>query len=49
MEEDGYDILFKIILVGDTSVGKTNIISKYLKNLKRFFEQINNIINYLNT
>ena len=33
MEEDGYDILFKIILVGDTSVGKTNIISKYLKNL----------------
>ena len=33
MEEDGYDILFKIILVGDTSVGKTNIISKYIKNL----------------
>ena len=32
MEEDGYDILFKIILVGDTSVGKTNIINKYIKN-----------------
>ena len=28
----GYDILFKIILVGDTSVGKTNIINKYIKN-----------------
>ena len=32
MEEEGYDILFKIILVGDTSVGKTNIINKYIKN-----------------
>ena len=32
MEEDGYDVLFKIILVGDTSVGKTNIINKYIKN-----------------
>ena len=32
MEEDCYDILFKIILVGDTSVGKTNIINKYIKN-----------------
>ena len=32
MEEDGYDILFKIILVGYTSVGKTNIINKYIKN-----------------
>ena len=31
MEEDGYDVLFKIILVGDTSVGKTNIINKYIK------------------
>ena len=32
MEDDGYDVLFKIILVGDTSVGKTNIINKYIKN-----------------
>ena len=32
MEEEGYDILFKIILVGDTSVSKTNIINKYIKN-----------------
>ena len=39
MEEDGYDILFKIILVGDTSVGKTNIINKYTKN--EFHEDFN--------
>ena len=26
----GYDMIFKIILIGDTSVGKTNILSKYL-------------------
>ena len=32
MEDDGYDVLFKIILGGDTSVGKTNIINKYIKN-----------------
>ena len=31
MEED-YDFLFKIVLIGDSSVGKTNIMSKYLKN-----------------
>ena len=39
MEEDGYDILFKIILVGDTSVGKTNIINKYIKN--EFHDDLN--------
>ena len=27
---NGYDMIFKIILIGDTSVGKTNILSKYL-------------------
>ena len=32
MEEDRYAVLFRIILVGDTSVGKTNIINKYIKN-----------------
>ena len=26
----GYDMIFKIILIGDTSVGKTNILTKYL-------------------
>ena len=28
---NGYDMIFKIVLIGDTSVGKTNILSKYLK------------------
>ena len=27
----GYNMIFKIVLIGDTSVGKTNILSKYLK------------------
>ena len=26
----GYNMIFKIVLIGDTSVGKTNILSKYL-------------------
>ena len=30
--EDEYEMMFKIVLVGDASVGKTNIMSKYLKN-----------------
>ena len=30
--EDDYDMMFKIVLVGDASVGKTNIMSKYLQN-----------------
>ena len=30
--EDEYEMRFKIVLVGDASVGKTNIMSKYLKN-----------------
>ena len=32
MEEDYYDFLYKIILIGDINVGKTNIISKYIYN-----------------
>ena len=34
MEENNeiYDILLKLIIVGDTGVGKTNIISRYIKN-----------------
>jgi small GTP-binding protein len=28
----GYDMIFKVVLIGDTSVGKTNILSKYLTN-----------------
>ena len=27
-----YDFIYKIVLVGDTSVGKTNIFSKYLND-----------------
>ena len=29
---NGYDMIFKIVLIGDTSVGKTNILSKFLSN-----------------
>ena len=32
MEKDTYDFLFKMILIGDSSVGKSNILLKYLKN-----------------
>ena len=32
MEEENYERMFKVVLVGDSSVGKTNIMSKYLKN-----------------
>lgn len=31
MEED-YDFLFKIVLIGDSGVGKTNLLSKFTKN-----------------
>lgn len=27
-----YDYIMKLILIGDASVGKTNILNKYLKN-----------------
>ena len=29
---NGYDMIFKVVLIGDTSVGKTNMLSKYLSN-----------------
>ena len=32
MDEDSYEFMFKLVLVGDSSVGKTNIMGKYLKN-----------------
>ena len=32
MEVD-YDMIIKIVLIGDSSVGKTNIMNKYLKNV----------------
>ena len=31
-EGEDYDMMFKIVLIGDSSVGKTNIMNKYLKN-----------------
>ena len=31
-DEENYDVLFKIVLIGDSFVGKTNIMSKYLNN-----------------
>ena len=30
--EDNYEMMFKVVLVGDSFVGKTNIMSKYLKD-----------------
>ena len=30
--EDEYDMIIKMVLIGDSSVGKTNIMSKFLKN-----------------
>ena len=32
MKKDHYDFLYKINLIGDTKVGKTNILSKYINN-----------------
>jgi small GTP-binding protein len=34
-EEDSYDLLYKIIIVGDTCVGKSNILSRYIKDVFR--------------
>ncbi len=31
-EENSYELLYKIIIIGDTSVGKSNILSRYVKN-----------------
>ena len=31
-EKTDYDLIFKIVLIGDSSVGKTNIFSKYLND-----------------
>ena len=31
-DDDNYEMMFKVVLVGDSFVGKTNIMSKYIKN-----------------
>ncbi len=30
--EEDYDFLFKIVLIGDSGVGKTNLLSRFTKN-----------------
>ena len=30
--EEAYDYLFKIVLIGDSGVGKSNLLSRYSKN-----------------
>ncbi len=30
--DEGFDFLFKIVLIGDSGVGKTNIMSRFTKN-----------------
>ena len=31
-ESNNYELLYKIIIIGDTCVGKSNILSRYLKD-----------------
>lgn len=31
-DNDAYDYLFKIVLIGDTGVGKSNILLRYTKD-----------------
>ena len=31
-EETNYELLYKVIIIGDTNVGKSNILTRYLKD-----------------
>ena len=32
IDDESYDLIFKLILIGDTGVGKSNILSRYINN-----------------
>jgi Ras-related protein Rab-11A len=32
MQDDDYDMIYKIVLIGDSGVGKSNLLSRYIKN-----------------